>query len=108
MGYRYWTELIGDANDTSLDQYSAAQNASRVGMPLLIIHGDEDQTVPIEQSQLMERAMQRAGKPTRLITLTNGDHYLTPLQGDVMRTVLSETLTFVNTSIGPGVAPGSQ
>lgn len=108
MGYRYWTTLIGDGSDASLDQYSAAQNAERVGMPLLIIHGDEDQTVPIEQSQLMERAMQRAGKPTRLITLTDADHYLTPLQGDVMRTVLTESATFVGQNIGPGVAPGSQ
>lgn len=108
MGYRYWTTLIGDGNDPSLDQYSAAQNANRVGMPLLIIHGDEDQTVPIEQSQIMERAMQGAGKSTRLITLADADHYLTPLQGDVMRTVLTESLNFVSSNIGPGVAPGSQ
>ncbi len=108
MGYQYWTDTIGDGGDASLDQYSAAQNAERVGMPLLIIHGDEDQTVPIEQSQLMERAMQRAGKPTRLITLTDADHYITPLQGGVLGTVLTESLGFVNQSIGPGVAPGSQ
>jgi dipeptidyl aminopeptidase/acylaminoacyl peptidase len=110
MSYQYWTDAIGDPSrdDETLDQYSAAQNAHRVSIPLLIIHGDEDTTVPIQQSILMQEAMERAGKPTRLIVLEDADHYVTPLQGNAMRTVLSESLAFFNQHIGPGVPPGSQ
>src|SRR5690606_23578069 len=84
MTYQYWTDAIGDPNrdDAGLDAVSAAQNADRVGMPLLMIHGDEDITVPIEQSELMLRAMERAGKETRLITLRDIDHYASPRQGE--------------------------
>jgi dipeptidyl aminopeptidase/acylaminoacyl peptidase len=105
MSFQYWNQAIGEQGDATLDQYSAAQNADRVTIPLLIIHGDEDTTVPIEQSQIMQRAMQRAGKEARLIVLEDVDHNVTPLQGDAMRTVLTESLAFFNQHIGPGVAP---
>lgn len=106
--YQYWTDAIGDPNrdDAGLDAVSAAQNANRVGMPLLMIHGDEDITVPIDQSILMQRAMERAGKPTRLITLHDIDHYASPNNGEAWRTVLTEALGFFNEHIGPGVPPG--
>jgi dipeptidyl aminopeptidase/acylaminoacyl peptidase len=105
MSFQYWNQAIGEQGDASLDQYSAAQNAARVTIPLLIIHGDEDTTVPIEQSQIMQRAMERAGKQSRLIVLEDVDHNVTPLQGDALRTVLTESLAFFNQHIGPGVAP---
>lgn len=107
VSYQYWTDAIGDPNrdDAGLDAVSAAQNADRVGMPLLIIHGDEDITVPISQSELMVTAMERAGKPTRLITLHDIDHYASPRNGDAWRTVLTESLAFFNQHIGPGVPP---
>ena len=77
-------------------------------MPLLLIHGDKDYTVPYEQSQIMQRAMQAAGHPVRLVTLTDAIHYYLPDAGETWRTVFTESLTFIGQNIGPGVAPGSQ
>jgi dipeptidyl aminopeptidase/acylaminoacyl peptidase len=107
ISYQYWLEAIGEEGP-ELDRFSAAQNAERVSIPLLIIHGDEDQTVPYAQSELMVRAMQRAGKPTRLITLHDMDHYYRPDNADGWRTTFEESLAFFNQHIGPGVTPGSQ
>ncbi len=108
--FKYWSDAMGDLNRDHdiLVAHSAAENASRVTMPLLLIHGDEDFTVPIEQSQIMQRAMQRAGHPVRLITLPGTNHYYLPDQGDAWRTVFTELLAFFQQNIGPGVAPGSQ
>lgn len=103
--YQYWTDAMGSRGEADIDAVSAAQNANRVGMPLLLIHGDEDITVPISQSELMVAAMERAGKPTRLITLEDIDHYASPRNGDAWRTVLTESLAFFNQHIGPGVPP---
>ena len=103
--YQYWTDAMGSRGEADIDAVSAAQNANRVGMPLLLIHGDEDVTVPISQSELMVAAMQRAGKPTRLVTLHDIDHYASPRNGDAWRTVLTESLAFFNEHIGPGVPP---
>jgi dipeptidyl aminopeptidase/acylaminoacyl peptidase len=110
ISYRYWSDAMGDISRDHdyLVTHSAADNASRVTVPLLLIHGDEDFTVPIEQSQIMQRAMQRAGHPVRLITLVNTEHHYTPDQGDAWRTVFTESLGFFQQNIGPGVPPGSQ
>ncbi len=110
VSYRYWTDAIGDPSRDRdmLIRYSAARNADRVGMPLLIIHGDRDRTVPVSQSEIMERAMRRAGKPVRFVRLEDMDHYFSPDQGGQWRTVMTESLAFFNEHIGPGVEPGSQ
>jgi dienelactone hydrolase len=110
MSYRYWVQAIGDPDRDRdmLIQHSAARNAERVTIPLLIIHGEEDETVPIEQSQIMVRAMQRAGHQTRLIELTDMDHYYRPDNAAGWRLTFQESLAFFNQHIGPGVAPGSQ
>lgn len=110
ISYQYWTEAIGDAgrDRDMLVRYSAARNAERVNIPLLIIHGDRDRTVPVSQSEIMERAMRRAGKPVRFIRLDDTDHYFTPDQAGAWRTVMTESLAFFQEHIGPGVAPGSQ
>jgi dipeptidyl aminopeptidase/acylaminoacyl peptidase len=107
ISYQYWRQAIGEEG-AALDRYSAAQNIDRVTIPLLIIHGDEDQTVPFEQSEIMERAMRRAGKPVRLIRLEDMDHYYRPDNAEGWRTTFTESLAFFNQHIGPGVAPGSQ
>ncbi len=104
ISYQYWREAIG-GEGPELDRYSAAQNADRVTIPLLIIHGDEDQTVPFEQSEIMERAMRQAGRPVRLIRLEDMDHYYTPDNAEGWRTTFTESLAFFNQHIGPGVAP---
>jgi dipeptidyl aminopeptidase/acylaminoacyl peptidase len=110
ISYRYWTDAMGDLSrdHAYLVAHSAAENTNRVTVPLLLIHGDEDFTVPIEQSQIMQRAMQGAGHPVRLITLHDINHYYTPDQGAAWRTVFTESLAFFQQNIGPGVAPSSQ
>lgn len=108
--YKYWTDAMGDLDrdHAYLVAHSAAENAARVGMPLLLIHGDEDFTVPFEQSEIMQRAMQRAGHPVRLVTLAGANHYYMPDAGDAWRTAFTESLNFIQQNIGPGVAAGSQ
>ncbi len=106
--YKYWSDTMGQlgADDAIFAAHSAAQNASRVTIPLLLIHGDHDTVVPHEQSEIMQSAMQRAGHPVRLITLEGADH--TPDLRDQWRTILTESLGFIQQNIGPGVAPANQ
>jgi dipeptidyl aminopeptidase/acylaminoacyl peptidase len=110
IAYRYWTTAIGDpARDREmLERFSAARNIDRIRIPLLIIHGDEDQTVPIEQSEIMVRGLRRAGMEANLLRLEGMDHFFTMDQGDHWRTALGESLRFFERHIGPGVAPPSQ
>ena len=108
MSYKYWTTAIGDpgSDREMLIRNSAARNADKITIPLQLIHGDEDETVPYAQSTLMRDAMLRAGKPVEFITLPDTAHSPPPLLADQQRTVLVRTLAFFNQNLGPGFSPG--
>lgn len=42
--------------------------------PLLLIHGDKDQTVPLQQSEVMKAKYEAAGLPVKLIVQPGGPH----------------------------------
>lgn len=49
--------------------------------PFLIIHGDADTTVPVDQSFRLNAALAAAGVPHELIVVKNGTHGFFPLPG---------------------------
>jgi dipeptidyl aminopeptidase/acylaminoacyl peptidase len=55
---------------------SPVHQAHRVGVPLLLVHGDVDRSVVVDQSRAMADALEAAGKPFRYIEQPNGDHFL--------------------------------
>jgi acetyl esterase/lipase len=57
--------------------YAAASpitHVSRSSPPVLLLHGDSDDTVPFEQSVAMETALRSAGVPTKLVRVPGGEH----------------------------------
>jgi dipeptidyl aminopeptidase/acylaminoacyl peptidase len=65
------------ADRVRLRETSPVHHASRVRAPLLMVHGAEDRTVPVEQSRDMVAALARAGTPNvRYVELPRGDHAL--------------------------------
>ncbi len=105
--YKYWAEAIGDPNADAakLDKYSAKRHADQVGMPILIVHGELDYTVPVEQSRDMVAALKRAKKPYEYVEIKDMDHYLRPDQGDDWKVVLTKGKDFFDRNIGPGWTP---
>jgi dipeptidyl aminopeptidase/acylaminoacyl peptidase len=77
-GMRYWMQYLGAKNtgDDLLEALSPTRLAARADAPVLLIHGKDDTIVPIRQSQLMKRALEKANKPVEMITLDGEDHYL--------------------------------
>jgi dipeptidyl aminopeptidase/acylaminoacyl peptidase len=75
---RWWRHLMGvkSTSDPVLRQLSPALQADKADAPVLLIHGVDDTTVPISQSQEMERELKRAGKPVEFVTLKGEDHYM--------------------------------
>lgn len=61
-------------------QASPIHHVSRDAAPLLIIHGDEDDVVPVEQSQRLASALTSAGAHTALEVL-NGEMHSFSLEG---------------------------
>ncbi len=49
--------------------------------PFLILHGDQDGTVPVEQAAILDERLKAAGVPSQLVIVQGGDHGLNPLPG---------------------------
>jgi acetyl esterase/lipase len=49
--------------------------------PFLIIHGDQDGTVPLEQAQVLNQRLTEAGVPSTLVIVQNAGHDLKALPG---------------------------
>lgn len=60
----------------SVNENSPIRQVHRIGVPLLIVHGDADRSVMIEQSREFVAALEKAGKPHRYIEQADGDHFL--------------------------------
>ncbi len=67
---------VQSSGDAILRSLSPARLAAQADAPVLLIHGKDDTTVPINQSWEMRDALRTAGKPVDFIELTGEDHYL--------------------------------
>lgn len=56
---------------------SAVEHVKEMAVPLLIVHGDADRTVPVTQSRELADRLEAAGRPYRYIEQPGGDHHLT-------------------------------
>lgn len=74
--YSYWKVAIGDpsADRAALIAVSPRRQVQAFRAPVLLIHGTKDDTVPIDQSRDMEKALREAGKSVRLVELSHEWH----------------------------------
>ena len=96
----YWQENVGHLDDEreKLNSISPARSADRFQAPVLLIHGKDDTVVPIKQSEIMKRALEKAGKDVTLVELKGEDHWLS--DGDTRIETLRAMAGFVDQHIG--------
>lgn len=74
----YWTEYIGDwrTQREQMVAISPLRNIDNTDIPLLLIHGVEDDIVPVEQAEIMYDAVREAGKPVEYVAIEGDGHNL--------------------------------
>ena len=99
---RWMDRFVGskDPNDPVLDQISPIRFADKLSVPLLLIHGEDDTVVPIEQSRRMADALKAAGKPFEFVTLKSEDHWLS--RSETRIRMLQATVKFLEANNPPG------
>jgi pimeloyl-ACP methyl ester carboxylesterase len=99
-GGSYQELRIGDLfkDAARLRETSPVLHADRVKAPVLLLHSELDVTVPIEQSEMMNAALQKAGKKVEFVRIPGDDHYMT-LEQTRLR-VLQEVEKFLAAHIG--------
>jgi acetyl esterase/lipase len=65
-------------------QISPVYHASKDSAPALIIHGDADKLVPIQQAERMIAALKEKGVPCELVTKKGGDHGWAGMDKDIV------------------------
>src|SRR5262249_34942237 len=88
----FWRGL-SSAQSQDLDAISPAQHAAKAEAPVLLIHGENDSVVRIDQSRLMERALKAAGKPVEFVVMPGEDHWLS--SETTRQIMLEKSLAFV-------------
>jgi len=98
--YDYVRRTIGDpAKDLErMKAFSPAQHAANFKVPVLLVHGFDDVTVPINQSKLMDAALRAAGKQVQYVEIKNEGHNF--LKSESRLKLFTELEKFLATHIG--------
>jgi dipeptidyl aminopeptidase/acylaminoacyl peptidase len=72
----YWARNIGDwrTDPAHTRAISPVYQVANMSVPLMIIHGTDDQIVPFSQSEEMARALDEVGKPYEFVAIEDGPH----------------------------------
>jgi pimeloyl-ACP methyl ester carboxylesterase len=94
------TTRMGDmfTDSAQLDATSPQLHVASVKVPVLLLHTEQDVTVPIEQSEKMATALQNAGKKYDFVRIDGDDHYLSVSQTRLR--LLQEVEKFLAANIG--------
>ena len=68
--------MKGDAH-FDLASVSPLQQVEKLQAPVLLVHGEEDRTVPVNQSRTYHAALSRRNKPHEYYTIPNEGHGFT-------------------------------
>jgi dipeptidyl aminopeptidase/acylaminoacyl peptidase len=80
-------------SDDELTAVSPSKQAGQADAPILLIHGEDDTEVPIEQGHAMEKGLKAAGKPYEFVPLPGEDHWLS--RDDTRLSALRSAMDFV-------------
>lgn len=102
--YAYWKRQIGDpdADVARITAVSPARQVDRIKAPILLIHGDADDVVPISQSKDMKARLDKSGRHTQLIKLKDEGH--SDWSEESLRLTMTTIRDFLNAHIGPGTS----
>ncbi len=88
----------GEATKDKLNEVSPVRFADQFTAPVLLIHGENDETVPFEQSNDMYKRLVSANKDVELIKQKDENHSMTTSENRLE--ALEVIVTFINEHIG--------
>ena len=104
-GRNFLREAWGMDDPKYIAANSAIDHVDKFNVPVLIIHGEDDPRVPIQNAREMRDALEKAGKPVEYVTKPKEGHGFFKEGNNVDRYKVTEA--FLEKYLGPGapVAP---
>lgn len=99
--YRYWLKSIGDPKQEkeAIDALSPRHRADEIDIPVLLMHGTEDGIVPDKQSELMQKALEKAGKRVRYLPFPGEPHSRWSTANEIRQ--IEEAIAFLKPFLQP-------
>ncbi len=89
-----------DSDPAIIDANSPVLHADRIQIPVFLAHGRRDFTVSIADSEAMEDALRKLGKPVETLYFDDDDHYLFREEDRIA--FLKALDGFLSANLGPG------
>ena len=105
LGRNFLREAWGMDDPKYIAANSAVDQIDKFNTPVLIIHGEDDQRVPIQNAREIRDALEKRGKPFEYMTRPKEGHGFFKEQNNTDRYKITEA--FLEKYLGPGAAPAS-
>lgn len=92
----------GELRKTREGGVSPVDHVDKVNIPVLVIHGEHDQRVQINQSDWFVAQLKKYNKPHKYIVLEDADHFSDTINFENATILYSEMLSFLKNDCGPG------
>lgn len=99
-GRQFLREAWGMDDPKYVEANSAIDHVDKFNVPVLIVHGEDDPRVPIQNAREMRAALEKAGKPVEYMTRPKEGHGFFKEQNNVDRYQITEA--FLLKYLGPG------
>ena len=104
VNYYRW-ELDGTQKDAQLGLWDEAvapfNEAEKVNVPILLVHGDLDQRVPVDHATKYREKLTKAGKSFKYVELEGADHFYSTLNFKHRKQFYSAMLDYLEQDCGP-------
>jgi dipeptidyl aminopeptidase/acylaminoacyl peptidase len=99
-GRNFIREAWGFDDPAYIKANSAIDQIDKFNVPVLIIHGEDDPRVPVQNARIMRDALEKAGKPVEYMTRPKEGHGFFKEQNNADRYKITEA--FLEKYLGPG------
>lgn len=87
---------------TWLRSLSPIEDVEKVNVPMLIVHGDVDQRVPVDHANKYLKELDKYGKSYKYVELEGADHFSNTLFYDHKITFYNALIDYLKNDCGPG------
>ena len=87
---------------TWLKSLSPIDEVEKVNIPMLIVHGDVDQRVPVDHAKKYLKELDKHGKSYKYVELEGADHFSNTLFYDHKITFYTALIDYLQNDCGPG------
>ncbi|WP_299942281.1 prolyl oligopeptidase family serine peptidase [uncultured Microbulbifer sp.] len=85
-----------------LKENSPLHNTSKLNLPLMIVHGEQDERVPVEHAELLLKQLKKEHKPVKSLIISNAGHGFYSEENNLQ--FYTELLRFLDQHIGVGAS----